>query len=401
MDAGIPGIRGVRGAAGLSAWGLPRLSLGTFPAPIEPCPGLLPPSTELWVMREDLAGGPAGPSSGPARGYGGSKVRKLELVLADPRLRVGQDQDRDQDRGASGPGGAQDAGPATILTLGGYGSHHVLATALYAIPRGHRVAAVLAPQPITNWSRKTLKALLASGATLYFARRDLEVPLLAMRARRQLPRPLIELGAGGSSPLGNLAWVLAGREIAAQVQAGRCPRFDAVYVALGSGGMAAGLWLGLGDAASELVAVNAVRWSFAAGLLVRWLAARARARLPRSGSAEPQLPRVRPSLRFDSSQLGPGYGHPTKEALEAVRRAAGAGLKTEPVYTGKVLAAILRDAGAGRLRNKRVLFVHSASSVDPPMTAMAVTEALAAGRSASPCPDWLRARLDEPEGAGG
>lgn len=365
-------------------------------------------------MREDLAGGPA--DRGTAGGYGGSKVRKLELVLADPRIGPGPGPGPGPglgpgpgtgpgtiggEDGASRPGGLQAAGPATILTLGGYGSHHVLATALYAIPRGHRVAAVLAPQPITEWSRKTLKALLASGATLYFARRDIEVPLLAMRARRQLPRPLVELGAGGSSPLGNLAWVAAGREIAAQVQAGLCPRFDAVYVALGSGGMTAGLWLGLGDAAKELVAVNAVRWSIAAGLLVRWLALRARARLPRSEPGEPQLPRAqqRPRLRFDSSQLGPGYGHPTPAALEAVRRAADAGLKLEPVYTGKVLAAILRDAGAGRLRNKRVLFVHSASSVDPP--SMAATEALAPEGAASPCPDWLRARLDGAEEEGG
>lgn len=387
-DPRVPGVPGVPSASVLG--GLPRLALGTFPVPIERCPGLVPPSTELWVMREDLAGGPAAGSSssysssslGTASGYGGSKVRKLELVLADPRVTES----------------ASSAGrPATILTLGGYGSHHVLATALYAIPRGHRVAAVLAPQPITGWSRKTLKALLASGATLYFARRDIEVPLLAMRARRDLPRPLVELGAGGSSPLGNLAWVGAGREIAAQVQAGLCPPFDAVYVALGSGGMTAGLWLGLGDAAKELVAVNAVRWSFVAGFLVRWLAARARARLPRSEPGAPQLPRAheRPRLRFDSSQLGPGYGHPTPGALEAVQRAADAGLKLEPVYTGKVLAAIQRDAREGRLANKRVLFVHSASSVDPPSIA-----ATAAGGAATPCPDWLKARLDEREGAG-
>lgn len=346
-------------------------------------------------MREDLAGGPAGRDL--ASGYGGSKVRKLELVLADPRISNIRGA---SSAGASGAGasGEPAGGPATILTLGGYGSHHVLATALYAIPRGHRVAAVLAPQPITEWSRKTLKALLASGATLYFARRDIEVPLLAMRARRELPRPLVELGAGGSSPLGNLAWVAAGREIAAQVKAGLCPSFDAVYVALGSGGMTAGLWLGLGDAAKELVAVNAVRWSIAAGLLVRWLAIRARAHLPQSEPPLP-LPLPRPRLRFDSSQLGPGYGHPTPAALEAVRRAADAGLKLEPVYTGKVLAAIQRDADAGRLRNKRVLFVHSASSVDPP--AMAATEALAPRGAASPCPPWLRAKLDEKEGAGG
>ncbi|MFO0579900.1 MAG: pyridoxal-phosphate dependent enzyme [Polyangia bacterium] len=369
---------------------LPRLHLGRFPTPLERCPGLAPESVELWVLREDLAGSGAGSGagnlaeSGPGGvRYGGNKLRKLELVLAAPRLREGLEQGR----------------PATLLTYGGYGSHHVLATALCAQPRGHRVAAILTPQPLTRWSHKTLRALLHSGATLLFARHLVEVPVLLARARLRLPVPVVELPPGGSSPLGVLAWARGGREIAAQVAAGSCPRFDAVYVALGSGGMAAGLLLGLGAAAAELVAVRAVPWPLSSGARVRWLAHRARRFLLRAAPGlgpglahgaggdglELDLTGAHPMprLRVDGSQVGPGYGAATAAALEAVSRAAAVGLRLEPTYTGKTLAALLADAASGRLAGKRVLLVHSASSVDPPLCSQAEAAV----------PAWLQDRL--------
>lgn len=378
---------------------LPRLHLGRFPTPLERCPELAPASVELWVLREDLAGslggneagdgaGDAGDETGPSTSgagggrYGGNKLRKLELVLAAPRLREGCEQGR----------------PATLLTYGGYGSHHVLATALCAQPRGHRVAAILTPQPITEWSRKTLRALVHSGATLLFARHLVEVPALVARARLRLPAPVVELPPGGSSPLGVLAWARGGREIAAQLTAQGCPRFDAVYVALGSGGMAAGLLLGLGEAAAELVAVRAVPWPLSSGARVRWLAHRARRFLQGAAHELAQAAGDRPEhrldldlraalpvprLRIDGSQVGPGYGAATAAALEAVARAAAAGLRLEPTYTGKTLAALLADASSGRLTGKRVLLVHSASSIDPPLGSPAEAAV----------PAWLRDRL--------
>jgi D-cysteine desulfhydrase len=401
---------------------LPRLELGQFPTPLERCPGLAPGSVELWVLREDLAGRPASGAGGGGR-YGGNKLRKLELVLAAPRLadslgeaeRIGGQvggqiggqvggQIGGQIGGQTGGqiGGAEDPGqgrPATLLTYGGYGSHHVLATALCAQPRGHHVAAILTPQPLMAWSRKTLRALRHSGATLLFARHLVEVPALVLRARLSLPRPVIELPPGGSSPLGVLAWAQGGREIAARVASGSCPRFDAVYVALGSGGMAAGLLLGLGDAAAELVAVRAVPWPLSSGARVRWLARGARGfllRAARASSAPASVgPRSldldlreigpMPRLRVEGGQVGPGYGAATAAALDAVARAAAIGLRLEPTYTGKTLAALLADAASGRLGGKRVLFVHSASSIDPPLL----------GQAEAAVPAWLGKRERE------
>ena len=55
--------------------GLPRVHLAALPTPFEPLPGLTAElgGPRLWVKRDDLTG----------FGMGGSKVRKLEVILAE------------------------------------------------------------------------------------------------------------------------------------------------------------------------------------------------------------------------------------------------------------------------------------------------------------------------------
>lgn len=325
--------------------------LGVFPTPLERVPGL-PNGVELWVKREDLAG---------AR-YGGNKVRKLELLLADPRVQPG----------------------ARLVTFGAYGSNHILATALYGRALGCEVEAVVFPQPPGAWVTRSVAAQLGAGLTLLPCRSYLGLPGTLWRAQRGRPAP-VRIPAGGSSPLGTLGWVDGGLEIAAQAgPVTGAPRFDAVYCALGSGGMAAGLWLGLGDAAAELVAVRVVPWPVGSAAVIRVLARRAAALLARNGAVLPASG-PRPRLRVDGRFLGRGYGHATAASQAAVARAAELGIKLEPTYTGKTFAALLADAESGRLRNKRVLFVSSWSSAD--------LDALRAQADWTKLPDWYRARV--------
>src|SRR5262249_38181851 len=68
------------------------------------------------------------------------------------------------------------------------------------------------------------------------------------------------------------------------------------------------------------------------------------------------------TLRIEHGFLGDGYGWPSPSSLDAVSRARDVGLELEPVYTGKVMAALLADARAGRLRHKRVLFLQTQST---------------------------------------
>src|SRR5262249_30467592 len=92
----------------------------------------------LWVKRDDLSG----------EAYGGGKVRKLELLLGDARR----------------------AGARTVITSGGVGSNHAVATAIYATRLGMRVVLALLPEPPDDRVRQNLLADLAAGAELHLAR---------------------------------------------------------------------------------------------------------------------------------------------------------------------------------------------------------------------------------------
>jgi 1-aminocyclopropane-1-carboxylate deaminase/D-cysteine desulfhydrase-like pyridoxal-dependent ACC family enzyme len=347
---------------------VPWLPLGRFPTRVERIEGLTGARVELWVKRDDESGVV----------YGGNKVRKLEFLLAEARAR----------------------GAARVLTLGGIGSHHVLATAIYGRELGIPVDAVVFPQPVTAHVRQQILAGAAAGAQLAATRGYAGVPLAVWRRRRRPGTSWI--ASGGSSPTGTLGYVSAGLELLEQIARGELPPPDVIYVALGSCGTAAGLLVGLRGAPSlagldaEVVGVRVVDRVVCNARATHRLAARTAALLPPAGAgslertmgvrewfnqsilpsrnqqeADDQMlnqsiaPSSRgPRLRVEHGFFGGRYGLATGEADAAVARAASVGLRLEPTYTGKALAALLADADAGRLDGKRVLFIDTFNSVD-------------------------------------
>jgi 1-aminocyclopropane-1-carboxylate deaminase/D-cysteine desulfhydrase-like pyridoxal-dependent ACC family enzyme len=296
---------------------LPHAVLGRWPTAVERA--TLPGTTaDLWIKRDDR--------SSPI--YGGNKVRKLEFLLA----------------GAAGP----------VITAGAIGSHHVLATALHARALGRECIAVLVPQPPTDHARAVLGLILDTCAEVIrldrppegvadVSRRAASVVLELARSRSATVIP-----PGGSSPTGALGYVNAGLELAGQVTAGSCPEPDAIYTPLGTGGTAAGLALGLALAglATEVVAVRVASRVTGNERFVRSLAGRTHRLLRRHGLRAPRPP-IR--LRIVHDAVGRGYGHPTADGIDALRRAEAAGLPCETTYTGKALAVMLdetaRDGG--------------------------------------------------------
>ena len=321
---------------GLSS--LPRIALAELPTPVE---GLEACSAatgaEIWCKRDDQTALP----------YGGNKVRKLEWLLGDARSR----------------------GVDRLITTGAFGSHHVLATAIYGIRHGFEVDAVLYPQALATHVEENLRADLAAGATLHPARTYAGVAgrmiALATRARLKGGRPLI-IGPGGSSPVGCIGYVEAGVELARQIDAGECPEPRRVFVAAGSGGTVVGLAVGLAAAGltsevvgvrvAHAVAINRPRLRRLAHKCVRILR-EADDRFPDVASLAMQ------HLVIDGSRMGGGYGVPTPEGEEAIGRAAEDGVSLEPTYTAKTFAALLAEAttapGEGPL-----LYVHTLSSAD-------------------------------------
>ncbi len=274
-------------------------------------------SGPLWCKRDERS----------AALYGGNKPRKLEWVFGDALAR----------------------GRRRVLTTGAYGTNHGLATALYARELGLTCELVLVPQPVTDGVRARLLELAAAGAELHHARNSAHAALAVMARLARHPRT-VYLPTGGSNPRGALGFIDAGLELAAQVRAGELPEPARVYVALGSGGSAAGLAAGLalGGLRTQVVAVLVTyRIPLPARMATR-LARRSLELLARAGAdVDPRGVDVAGRLEIERRFVGRGYGHPTPEAERAVELAAGLeGLVLERVYTGKALAALgLRERG--------------------------------------------------------
>jgi D-cysteine desulfhydrase len=318
-----PPRRGALAAIGAEP-GRVALALGRYPTPVERLPSLSTPTTDLWVKRDDLT----------HEVYGGSKVRKLERLLAVARA----------------------AGADRIVTVGAAGSHHVLATTYFGGGAGFSIEAVLFPQPTTDHVIEVLGAAVALGvrafpvASVGFA--PLVVASRVLTGARFIP-------PGGSNVEGALGYVEAARELAMQVRRGELPEPDWCVTALGSGGTAAGLAAGLAAEGlkTRVVAVCILTpvWlaAFVSRILARACATRIGTRL--TG------PALRARLVVDRRFVGNGYGHPTRVGEEAARRAEGeAGLRLDPTYTAKAFACALGLAG-DPLRGT-VLYWHTLSS---------------------------------------
>ena len=198
---------------------VPHLRLGEAPSPVRRLRALATgPGPDVWLKDDGAYGAP----------HGGNKVRKLEWILPDVEAR----------------------GRRTIVTVGGLGTNHGLATAVWGRERGLRTALALVDQPFDDHVRSQVERIRRSGARVYRTRGKyrtyLAAPWILLRhtdlRERRLP---YFLTVGGSSPLGCLGYVEGALELAEQIARGELPEPSHVVVALGSGGTAAGLAAGL------------------------------------------------------------------------------------------------------------------------------------------------------------
>jgi len=294
---------------------LAHLALGTGPTPVGPLADGLVRGAEVWVKDEGRFGDGA---------WGGNKVRKLEWILGEARRR----------------------GTRTLFTVGGIGTHWGLAAALYGREQGLRTMLGLVDQPVDDHVREQLARLEASGADLHryrdTRRLKLAAPgLIASAALRDRKLPWY-LPAGGSNEFGALAYVDTALEIAAQVDAGELPEPATVVTAVGSGGTAAGLALGLRLAGLRTRVLGVVvndMFPLTAPVIVR-LANRTADLLRARGAVLDLPPLVPGDVTMRADWLGTTYGDPTPASTTAVEDAATRGLTLEPVYTGKALAAV-------------------------------------------------------------
>lgn len=319
---------------------LPHVPLGVFPTPVERHEALERALGvgELWVKRDDLSG----------EVYGGNKVRKLEILLAD----------------------ALRSGAREIVTFGGAGSNHALATAVYGQRLGFTVDLFLTPQPASAHVRRNLLLDAAFGARLHHeehaagAMRAAEAYVAQRTEATGIPPYVIPYG--GTNTLSVTGMMDAGLELVMQVFQGELPAPDAVYVAAGSLGTAAGIAIGLavGESAAEVRAVRVTSDSVASQGVLDTLIEETRDLICAMDTSCSCTIEITPRARLIEGYYGDGYGTPLPAAEEAVALARSAGLTLDGTYTGRAFAALVADAAAGDLADQRVVFWDTFDSHD-------------------------------------
>lgn len=307
---------------------LPRISLGTAPTPVRSLDAREDHGARIWLKDEGSYGD---------GGWGGNKVRKLEWIIPEAKRR----------------------GKNYLLTVGGLGTNWGLACSLYGREHGLNTVLALIDQPVDEHVRAQLRRLRSSGAEIFLTHTKVRtiatVPWLQLRYRSYF------LPAGGSSAVGTLGAVETALELASQIHSGEIPEPSHVVTAVGSGGTAAGLLLGLKLAGLKTkvlaVVVNDTLRLDSRALLK--LSDRT-ATLLRSRGADLALgPPDASQLMVTKAQLGEGYGHPTAASRKAeVATSINWKLKLDPVYTAKAAAGLL-DLNDGRLGGGDVIFLNT------------------------------------------
>lgn len=300
---------------------IPRLGWVREPTPVTSLPGLAEALgvSFLGIKRDDLAS--------PL--HGGTKPRKLDYLLAAPPF---------------------EGAPAWVSS-GGIGSGSLVAITAAAAELDRRLFAHLFWTPISAGIVDNLAFTASGPTTLAISRRRTTMALASpgvVIGDQHHGAPVIPPGA--TSPRGMIGVVRAGIELAEQIARGEVPEPDRVYVALGSGGTAVGLALGLalGGSRAQVIAVGVVERLLSPRARLRSLDRALRAELARFGIEPPSSP---PPLVVDRAHLGQAYAHPTEASIAACARLAEHGIHLEPVYTGKAMAALLDDAESGRVKS--------------------------------------------------
>ncbi|MHA1232081.1 MAG: 1-aminocyclopropane-1-carboxylate deaminase/D-cysteine desulfhydrase [Candidatus Helarchaeota archaeon] len=292
---------------------------------------------ELYMKRDDLT----------TEIYGGNKPRKLEYTF----------------------GKIFSEGYENVLTIGGLGSNHCLATAIFAKKQYNKVKDVnvkllLMKQPLTKDVQKKLLMFKSLGCELKYCS-----GLFGMLVNYSFKKykNTYKLWAGGTNDVTNLGYVNAAFELREQIDNGELPKPDIIFVTLGSVGTMAGLDVGLnlvGLSDIELIGVKVamnVLWIGCTAYSEHTSAQKTLKLIQKyTGKAKNVKLKKRKVL---TNYMGKEYGDVTKdgkEAVELVQRLEN--IKLDTTYTGKTFAGLLDYTKKNNLNDKTILFWNTYNS---------------------------------------
>jgi L-cysteate sulfo-lyase len=314
----------------------PRIFLAHLPTPLERLDRLSRElgGPEIWIKRDDCTG----------LSTGGNKTRKLEFLMAE----------------------AQAMGADLVMTQGATQSNHARQTAAFAAKLGMACHLLLEDRtgsndPNYNGNGNVLLDHLHGATTEKRAggtdmQAEMEKVAEGFRAEG---RAVYLIPGGGSNPTGALGYVNCAFELVGQAN-DRGLVIDHLVTATGSAGTQAGLITGLRaiNAGIPLLGfgVRAPKDRQEANVFA--LAERTAEKLGCPGVVR------REDVVADCNYVGPGYGIPQADTLEAVRMFAELeGILLDPVYSGKGAAGLIDYCRKGRFtKGERIVFLHTGGS---------------------------------------
>ncbi len=290
---------------------LPWQPLADLPTPVQALPG----TAHGWIKRDDLT----------HAAYGGNKVRKLELVIAEMQAKKVRH----------------------AYTFGATGTNAGVAAALMCKQAGVALTVYTFDQPDSPTVQRNQTLMRAAGATLVHKGGLLATVLTFYLHPARLRSDSYFLFAGCSNPVGVLGYVNAALELADQIAAGEMPVPAVIVVPVGSNGTLAGLTVGLQLAGlpTRLVGVRVAASHL--GPIATCTTGAVQQMIDKTTAFLRQhVPALRDlqvtAAPLDDGYFGDGYGVPTAAGQAAIARfATDFAIPLEATYSGKAAAAFL------------------------------------------------------------
>lgn len=308
-----------------------RISLANLPTKIEKLDRLTMEigGPQIYIKRDDQTG----------TEFSGNKVRKLEFVVKE----------------------ALDKGCNYLITCGGIQSNHCRATAAVATKIGMKSCLVLRGSPDSEIEGNLfLDNMLGADivyvtADQYSNQRNEIMAEIAKQKKKEGYKPYV-IPEGASNGLGAFGYYLTMLEIAEQEKLLNI-KFDAIVIAVGSGGTYAGLLLAkkVLQHHAEIYGINvgSDRVYFEDCILQIFKES--------CDLAESSIPITREEIRILDGHVGRGYALSTPEELEFITSLARLeGLILDNVYTGKAMYGFVDEIKKGTFKKaKNILFIHT------------------------------------------
>lgn len=294
----------------------------------------------LFIKRDDL--------TNPI--YGGNKARKLEFTMADILVK----------------------GSKRIITGGGLGSHMTVAISAFAKQFNIPVDIVLIKQPVNEHVKSNLLLDKYFGANMEYSSNYISFAAdiakkYAEGWTKDNKMPYIIL-PGDSNPLSDLGYVNAAFEMRKQIQEGKMPEPDYIFLAAGSCGTMAGLVAGLRLAGlkTKVVGVQVSDGFFTNENTVSGLANKTLEFIAKNSCVKTSSMKIKENdFIMLHNYLGEGYGYSTSEAestLELLKKTENINL--DITYTAKAMAAMIDFAKLPENSNKNIVFLNTYNSND-------------------------------------